>query len=147
MTYIKEGLKLWGTCPNPDPDQCKEHDYHLILKESNDDNEFVVLNFTIHIDTVRIPDYTIHGTIECQTYNINNVDITAYIPNLLHPNIDCQSGMVCIGEEDKDWDSSIVLLMHGLAEILVRPNFADPIVCPVNVSTLEHYYKQFKNSG
>lgn len=76
-------------------------------------------------------------------------------PYIMHPNISCDNLSICIhppvGDEDSDWTASLVLLVHGVAQILMDPNFDDMILnstaCPAGhaiVKNIKEYMEQFQ---
>ena len=50
------------------------------------------------------------------------------VPPIKHPNVSPQDGFMCIGEEDLEWRTGMPHLIWSIAQLLIDPNFSDPIV-------------------
>jgi len=79
------------------------------------------------------------------------VDPYLIAPDITHPNIS-SNGLICLPasqtDEDSEWTHSLVLMIWGVAELLVNPNFDDPVsssgssgVC----CNLSEYLRQFSS--
>jgi hypothetical protein len=78
-------------------------------------------------------------------------------PHIMHPNICRNTRVMCInppvGDEDADWDASLVLLVWAIAESLMNPNFDDMLMDLIGsgrgpaVTNIKDYLEQFQNHG
>ena len=117
--------------------------YELQKHKSDWINIVSITDDTIKID-LQIPCLSLTARIQIDVrtkYGLVILDAQLLSPNIEHPNIG-PSRYFCIGKEDTDWDESIMLLVWGIAELLVNPNFDDPLLDCCSYTDLQSYLLQ-----
>ena len=149
--YINEACQRWSNITLDHSNFIYVHPYNHdgVGDSDSDDVELELESLKINFE---IPKLIKCGfpTIECSIDISKAAHSSKYtldsrcVTNIRHPNIG-DGGYICIGIEDKEWDMSLVFLIRSIEELLVSPNFDDPLLCEFPCKDIETYLSQFTN--